>query len=135
MTVDAAKLRALAQAATPGPWRLQDGEVLAADDIDCPRGYSPLNRIHTDTDGPDPAFIAAANPLTVLALLDAIVALRTALAIAESDARIGARHLAALVAMRSARDEACAGWEELWRSENNDPPPACIAELRKVGAR
>ena len=39
--------------------------------------------------------------------LDAIVALRTALAIAESDARIGARHLAALVEMTAARDEAC----------------------------
>jgi hypothetical protein len=38
-----------------------------------------------------------------------------------------------LKSMTRARNEACDGWESLWRSDNNDEPPAEIAALRKVG--
>ena len=36
------------------------------------------------------------------------------------------------IRLRHALREACDGWEHLWRSENNDEPPAGIAELRKL---
>ncbi len=34
--------------------------------------------------------------------------------------------------LMEALDEACDGWEGCWTSDNNDPPPETIAELRKL---
>jgi hypothetical protein len=46
---------------------------------------------------------------------------------------------AELAAMTAARDRACDGWEDTWRSElqtsSNPNPPAEIAELRRVGVK
>lgn len=80
MTLDLAKLRALAEAATPGPWKHYHGEVVQL--TDAGKGY-PLDYyqdsadvVGIDGDGdlrmsdPDGDFIAAANPKTVLSLID-----------------------------------------------------------------
>ena len=73
MTIDTTKLRELAQAATPGPWNCE---------LDCGsrlRIYSETNSGIVDgcgccgspnCDDADANFIVAANPATVLALLD-----------------------------------------------------------------
>lgn len=37
-----------------------------------------------------------------------------------------------LAALREALRRACDGWEGCWTSDNNDPPPDEIAELRKL---
>jgi len=58
-----ADLRAKAEAATPGPWsRDRDGEI---------EGLSG-EHVATSYRDQDSAFIAAANPTTILALLDAL---------------------------------------------------------------
>jgi len=73
---DRARLRALAQKATPGPWTWEEG--LASEIGLPPESYdanilSPTERVAT-SDGPkwkpNAAFIAACDPATVLALLD-----------------------------------------------------------------
>lgn len=88
--IDKAQLRALAEAATPGPWfsvsRGQywgedEGEVRDVDDQDVVGAefVKPIGDVDTtrgqawrrDTD-----FIAAANPATIIALLDEVEALR-----------------------------------------------------------
>jgi hypothetical protein len=51
-------LKALAEAATPGPWINHNGRVVSASDMDVGSAYEG-----------DAAFIAAANPQTVLALV------------------------------------------------------------------
>ncbi len=69
--IDRAKLRTLAEAATPGPWIPGDDEdsdmVLvgpaAFDDI----VTNPVVSLHSEANA---VFIAAANPTTILALLD-----------------------------------------------------------------
>lgn len=91
MTVDVAKLRARAEAATAGPWfgpRLTDawppGEygVYAADDAGDPIPFAIVARMDRPEDGSpeeqqnNAAFIAAANPLVVIELLDEIEQLR-----------------------------------------------------------
>ena len=84
MTTDHNELRALALAATPGPWRVGRGSKsriyapyhVQPDGHAIARTYgSELNGIGVaDLTGPvniaDAAYIAAANPATVLALLD-----------------------------------------------------------------
>lgn len=66
MTIDKAKLKALAQAATPGPWQPRDecGFEVFPD----PQGML-IARINRDG---DMNFIAAANPAVILALLSDI---------------------------------------------------------------
>lgn len=72
-TPDVAELRRLAEAATPGPWSTAAFQLV----IDVARRIDVGMCGHRD----DAAFIAAANPATVLALLDA-AAERDALAAA-----------------------------------------------------
>ena len=60
-------LKRLAEAATPGPWFTETGGIYNAT-----RGYMITPTGDSDQDRTDAAFIAAANPLAVLALLDRI---------------------------------------------------------------
>ncbi len=90
---DYAKLRDLAKVATSGPWqtgseprpgRMFFGTVTDPDDPTEPG--VPLGEAHPD----DAEFIAAANPQTVLALLDEIEALRRGQGSAPAPAAAGA---------------------------------------------
>ncbi len=87
MTIDVARIRAFAEAATDGPWfgpRVTDawppGEygVYVADDHGDPIPFAIIARMDRPADGsPDEqcanaTFIAAANPRVVIELLDAI---------------------------------------------------------------
>lgn len=122
MTVDTKKLREFAEAATPGPWKASgwhhekfDGnhevKSLTGNEWVCETNVSRLYEENA-------AFIAAADPQTVIGLLDK------------------------LAAMTAARDEACDHWEEyaedVHRRHEFEEWPASemqqIAELRKVGA-
>jgi hypothetical protein len=75
MTVDHARLRALAQAATPGPWHAPGmGEIHAGNHDE----IAQILYHGDDEDGfcgteADADFIAAANPATVIDLLDQLV--------------------------------------------------------------
>ncbi|MBC9927195.1 ead/Ea22-like family protein [Leucobacter sp. cx-169] len=67
--INAAELRAKAEVATPGPWIVQGHEIVSRADVPSTSLQWPWV---ADVDGPfeDAAFIAAANPLVVIALLD-----------------------------------------------------------------
>lgn len=67
MTSPFARLAALAEAATPGPW-FSDGWVVYAGEQDEPSMFLELGGSEKET-GPDAEFIAAADPSTVLALV------------------------------------------------------------------
>jgi len=84
MSIDKAELRRLAEAATPGPWTSlyraqywgeEEGDVIGPDDreVGGAEFVQPLGKQET-TRGQawyrDTNFIAAANPVTVIALLD-----------------------------------------------------------------
>lgn len=57
-----------------GPWRVEEGDVLAPDDVDCPRGCNPTNRVAECGSGADAEFIAHAKS-DVPALANAVLAL------------------------------------------------------------
>lgn len=83
MSIDTAELRRLAEAATPGPWKSTTLDYVWRDEIliasrDEDRNFSEAAK--------DIAYIAAANPQAILALLDELDALRHGLerAIAEN---------------------------------------------------
>jgi hypothetical protein len=120
------ELRRLAEAATPGPWQTDDANrtwvsasmpLLVVADCD-------VNA--TDDRKPNAAFIAAVNPQTVLALLDALAAKDAALkryvqTVADTlhyDMKAilsdtpEHRMKQQLSAMTAARDEACDGWRQ-----------------------
>ena len=72
-TPDEAELRRLAEAATPGPWSLTDGDpAMSGQHWTIRRQGVPGIRISGFTYGfnGDAAYIAAANPAAVLGLLD-----------------------------------------------------------------
>jgi len=89
VTIDTTKLRELGQAATPGPWTQWEGHgwVMAGTTEATAKGYMAGTDGHvcrtdcgdfSDAQGIKNAeYIAAANPATVLALLDEIDRLRT----------------------------------------------------------
>ncbi len=73
MTDDLATLRRMAEAATPGPWHFHqdDGTALDISEVCIPRPEEDVDlSIASLLEDRDGAFIAAANPATVLALLD-----------------------------------------------------------------
>ncbi len=79
-------LRRLAEAATPGPWEAQcydDGrsgkEPWFVDTHAYPDGPEPVIAATYPLDAADAAYIAAANPQAVLALLDRVARLEEAL--------------------------------------------------------
>ena len=117
-----AELRLLAAEATPGPWR---DNVLGSEGYQILGGHKPVG-VHGSTrplyiarcgheawevDKANAAYIAAADPPTVLALLDTVDALRAETE--RQDAVIQDR-FAAVRAIRAERDAAC---EQLARVE------------------
>lgn len=73
MTVDTTKLRELAQKATPGPWE-QINHIVFTETGDLEWVVANARSGNSIIDA---EYIAAANPATVLALLDEIDRLRT----------------------------------------------------------
>lgn len=78
------ELRALAEKATPGPWALagwSGNTVLTKAWVDFDKGLVPRPKSWTAISAPiiDSRYIAAADPTTVLALLDRIAKLEAAL--------------------------------------------------------
>ena len=73
MTIDLENLRRLAQAATPGPWFSTNGTVWY---VTTGGNGEPEQDKLADSNEDDAAFIAAANPETMLELLDEIERLR-----------------------------------------------------------
>lgn len=80
-------LREKAEAATPGPWEATDGVVWidTREQVCCGRGYQECcgepdviggQEKVADTNAPNAAYIAAANPAAIIALLDELDALR-----------------------------------------------------------
>jgi hypothetical protein len=65
-----ADLERLARAATPGPWHTEFGGVLGPDGDSVGRTWGTVNADR------NAAFIAQANPKTVLALIEEVRALR-----------------------------------------------------------
>lgn len=176
MKIDTAKLRELAEAATPGPWE-SDCDMFDRDEgiVACVINESVdlLVKIETGIYFPhkenysaedyairdhawleaeasqerkDAAFIAAANPQTVIALLDDNDQLRAACAkwqdhftntpgLAAANAEIVSLR-AQLAAMTAARDEACDlavdACDLKWDSDKKKTRDR-IADLRKVG--
>ena len=95
-TPDVAELRRLAEAATPGPWEA-DGLEGTLDSLSTGRRVAEV----TMWPEVDAAFIAAANPTAVLALLDDADALRAELAHmteARDNARAEVERMAGLLA-------------------------------------
>lgn len=160
MTIDTAKLRALAEAATPGPWSVGHDDKECASTLRAqpvlattgkPQGRPvdviiPFGRAHSDA-----AFIAAANPQTVIALLDEIERLRHDLYVSQNTAQSERLdHISTLgqagelerklAAMTAARDEACEIADDfilgkfMSSARTRDQGAARIAELRKVGS-
>ena len=101
-TPDLAELRRLAEAATPGPWHAATGAALQTDaGVDATHVWycrwrderflsisKVLDNELDQTTPEDAAYIAAANPAAVLALLDkldALAALRAAAEAARAD--------------------------------------------------
>lgn len=84
--VDVAALRALAEAATPGPWTTEDSRNAAGlARVWQLRGVGIAEcRVRGADNHHDAAFIAAANPTAVLALLDEIETLRAKVARVEA---------------------------------------------------
>ena len=69
---DLDRLEALARAATPGPWKKDSSYTIGpvSDEDDQSYGFViPLADVYGDNRTPDAAFIAAANPAAVLALI------------------------------------------------------------------
>ena len=73
---DTKELRKLAEAATPGPWNYYD-DSLSTGRIEIVALGKTVTRIYRsvpEEDGANAEFIAAANPQTIIALLDTIEA-------------------------------------------------------------
>lgn len=120
---DLKKIRALADGATPGPWRptaSRTGIYSAAND----EWVCTVNRI---TPALDVEFMAAARA-AVPQLLDEVARLRESVECLEIARADVARQLAE---MTDARDEACGELEDTGGAF----AIACATELRKVGSR
>ena len=135
------KLRELAEAATPGPWENRPGIDPPGDIIAPGLGeYGPKPFItHVGSWGrsADAAFIAAANPQTVLALLDEIERLRARLKTHEREFREhDANMRSQLAAALAAKDEACDIVERMYARTLWTDEESMIREvdaLRKIG--
>lgn len=75
--IDKTALRALAEAATPGPWTYFPKPKYSEHHVSVPIAGSGWRRALFDdgcsTGAPDAQFIAAANPATIIALLEELV--------------------------------------------------------------
>ena len=96
MTIDTIELRELAQAARPGPW---ERDICQIDKMwlkgrlqECVTNQDAIVMAVTAEDDATAEYIAAANPATVLQLLDEIDRLRTIEAAARNLAKVKGRH-------------------------------------------
>ena len=141
MTFDTKKLRELAEAATPGPWRDANGNGAASvvsehSDYGCQIYLNVRTCEIADTVNrwkADARFIAAANPQTVIALLDEVARLRAAIEtnqlVIDHD-----RAVRRLAAMTAARDEVYAIAKRTFdRLLMTREEASRLDELRKVG--
>lgn len=149
MTTDTKKLRDLANAATPGEWLARNrqthlgvsNEEVADWIVETVADREPIAQPYSPNKVANAAFIAAANPQTVIALLDEIDRLREQATTFETQ-----RHSTAVALInaeterdiaRSRLDSAC---EALNLAASNLGEPAksayreTAAALRKVGA-
>jgi len=166
MTVDRKKLRDLAETATPGPWcadhdRVCDGhcgDPVRYHDGSCCDHQSPVgchverhrdcNTVVREIENEhDAAFIAAANPQTILEMLDEITAKQCGyddlhhMVPGKKDiwSKVDAL-LKQLAAMTAARDEACdiadtaITLQSDFLGRHDKMGSVRAAELRKVGA-
>lgn len=118
------KLRALAAKATPGPWRFSGAATSGTVGVD----NGTFRIADTDLAGIDGAqddaeFIAAANPVVVLSLLDRLAAVE-----AERD------ELGAKLEMPCGSCHACTNWaDETWRRAGRKPPTVSDYEATLAG--
>jgi hypothetical protein len=75
------ELRKLAEAATPGPWREGTPPPNGTTTVGTVQGLMTAHCFN----GRDSAFISAANPATILALLDLIAQCKEALSVANTN--------------------------------------------------
>lgn len=155
MTFDVEKLRALAEAATPGSWRVDDdricdglcGDPVRYHDGSCCDHASPIGcyiERHRDcgtigreiANERDAAFITAAGPQTILALLDKLDGFRAPEAHWTCQQKIDDLE-EQLAAMTAARDEACDIIDDPngagGGAEEEMAPYRRATELRKIG--
>ena len=88
MTIDTTKLRELAMKATPGPWE-QINHIVFTETGDLEWVVANARSGNSIIDA---EYIAAANPATVLQLLDEVDRLRTIEAAARNLAKVKGRH-------------------------------------------
>lgn len=135
MTTDRTQLRALATAATPGPWEYiptapNRGVDFVRTELGptvCDFGGYPPTRA-------DAAFIAAANPTAVLALLDELRECEDAYEAVNQSLADARQQLATMTA---ARDEACGLAMHYLTSDvyYTDDLRERIEKLRKIGSQ
>ncbi|EAO4078935.1 ead/Ea22-like family protein [Salmonella enterica] len=102
MTIDKQALREAAEKATPGPWEMEQENIWFTDEEGCTKHLAYVQQgddVDDKQDHYNTAFIAAANPATMLALLDENLQLQR-----EKDA-IEAVALALRDDMRQAREQ------------------------------
>ncbi|EED3130842.1 ead/Ea22-like family protein [Salmonella enterica subsp. enterica serovar Oslo] len=105
VTIDKQALREAAEKATPGPWEMEQENIWFTDEEGCTKHLAYVQQgddVDDKQDHYNTAFIAAANPATMLALLDENIQLQR-----EKDA-IEAVALALRDDMRQAREQLAA---------------------------
>ncbi|ECC8136131.1 ead/Ea22-like family protein [Salmonella enterica] len=112
--IDKQALREAAEKATPGPWEMEQENIWFTDEEGCTKHLAYVQQgddVDDKQDHYNTAFIAAANPATMLALLDENIQLQR-----EKDA-IEAVALALRDDMRQAREQLAAAEQERenWR--------------------
>jgi hypothetical protein len=132
--LDGQQLRALATAAltdSDPTWIYVDGPLVGDVHVETRASNPGRSKIRLDPNTIGP-FIAAASPGTILALLDEIADLRTALEVTTNSRESNRKKLEAMTAARDAACEIAAPHAEL---NGDDKDVRRIAELRKVGER
>ena len=131
-TPDVAELRRLAEAATPGPWEWDDnharpglrhGRSFGGVLFRCGALYGP--------DAADAAFIAAANPAVVLALLDRLAHMREARDAARAEVK---RLTAKVERVRALADEWTYNGEFGWDDGSHAYGTDCVVQALDYAA-
>jgi hypothetical protein len=122
--MDTKRLWELAEAATPGEWRYDYdfGELVSQNDC-------VFATFQDHPDATDTAFIAAANPATILALLDRLEAAETQLRHAMMAADAEARRVDELTAMLRAAEQDAARYRYIRDNMcSRSEPPYLLTE-------
>ena len=134
MTRDSlAKLRALAEAATPGPWTFEQPECLY-ESIWAPNPAEPDALYDIPRNAEDQRFIAAANPAAVLSILDELAHIRR-LAEEACDLANDVINEFELARIRRLAEEACElareGYSRGWNKLDRRDAETRIAAIRE----